>query len=118
MSRSERQIAELEGEVGRLRQLLTEQMRTGEELEVSAIVNREGIPKVDLRWDQLAAQLTPDEARDFALKVIQVAGWAEQDATVFRVLKDDLGERAAGGFMAMMREARGGDDESSGRTST
>jgi hypothetical protein len=107
MSASERRIAELEEELHRVQHLLKLQMRTVENLEVGAIVNRDGVPKVDLRWDQLAAQITPESARDLALDIIRVAGWAEQDATTFRLLKADLGERAAGGFMAAMRRSGG-----------
>lgn len=129
MSASERRIAVLEAEIatlrehlsvaraeeGKLRHLLTQRLRAGHELEVGAIVASEtGEPKVEITWDELGVQIPPAEARDLALQMIRVSEWAEQDATVYRMLKGDLGERAAAGFMAMMRESRGGSEDRSG----
>jgi hypothetical protein len=116
MSASERKIAELEDEVHKLRHLLSEQMRTGETLEVSAIVNREGTPLVDLRWDQLGMQISTDEGRDLALQILRVCEWADTDAIMLKALREKLefDDREAAGFLAMMREARGGNRDRAG----
>lgn len=108
VSASERRIAELEAEVGKLRHLLKSQMQSGEELEFEAIVNLDGKPLVNLRWDNLAAQIPTDEARDMAHNLLRVCEWADVDSQMFTVLRAEFDERTAAGFMALMREARPG----------
>jgi hypothetical protein len=106
MSATERRIAELEADNHRLRQLLGETMLAGESLEVAAIVSLDGVPRVSLRWDQMATQMSTSDARMLALHIVEVAGWADQDSVTFTVLRDQFDERTAAGFMAMMRESR------------
>lgn len=108
MSATERKIAELEDEVVKLRHLLKSQMRTGESLEFEAIVNQDGTPLVNLRWDQLAAQVPTAEARDMAYNLLRVSEWADVDSQSFTVLRKMFDDKTAAGFMAMMREARPG----------
>jgi hypothetical protein len=117
VSASERRIAELEADLARTRRLLGQQMRTGESLEVEAIVNAEGVPLVNLRWDQLAAQMPVQEGREFAYQVLRVCEWATVDAEMLKALrKAGFDDATAGGFMAIMRDARSGQDESSATT--
>lgn len=108
-SASERKVAALEMKVKQLQHLLGLQMTTGEDIEVSSIVNNDGEALVDLRWDKQAAQMSPADARSWALDIIQVAGWAEQDAVLFAAARAEFDDTAAAGLMAMMRKARGGD---------
>lgn len=110
MSASERRITALEDEVARLRHLLKSQMTTGEELEFEAIVRRDGTPLVNLRWDTLAAQVSPDDARRMAYNLLRVCEWADCDSTLLKAALTafDGDEQMAGGLMAIMREARGG----------
>lgn len=115
MSASERRIAALEAELAErdtkireLRHLLVQQMRTGGTLEVEAIVNHEGVPLVNLRWDQLAAQIAVDDARELAMDLLRVAEWAQVDSKVYKWALDALGLDAAGAMMVMLREGRGG----------
>lgn len=122
MSASERRIAELEAELeaqrtktAELRHLLKSQMRAGESLEFEAIVNSDGRPLVNFRWDQLMAQMPAGDAREVALSLLRVCEWATVDAEILKAaLKAfDGDENVAGGLMAILREARGVDEEHS-----
>lgn len=89
-------------------------MRTGDALTVEAIVNSGGVPLVNLRWDQLAAQLPVAQARDLAVQMLRVCEWADVDAASLAALRRvGFDDATIGGFMAMMREERGGSEKSS-----
>lgn len=70
-------------------------------IESSSGVNPQGKPFVSLVWGKERAQLSPDEARQFGLTLLEVAEAAEMDATFFdwlgRVMGPDpeaLGKKA------------------------
>lgn len=113
MSRSEREIADLRAKAKaleddnlRLRSLLADQMRTGENLEYEAIVNADGVPKINIRWDQMGTQVSPAEARNHAWSLMRVAEWAESDALVFTTVQQKMGVEAAAALMMMLRRGR------------
>jgi NAD dependent epimerase/dehydratase family enzyme len=115
MSASERRIAALEeqlqerdGKISELRHLLKQQMRTGESLEVEAIVNLAGEPLVNLRWDDIAAQVSVEDAREFAMDIMRCAEWALVDSKVFKWALGEFGIDGAAAMMVMLREGRGG----------
>lgn len=64
--------------------------------------------RVRLSWAGLSATFTPNEARDFALRLNQAAEAAESDAFLFRFIRDewDLSEETAGRSLAAFREYR------------
>ena len=82
-------------------------------LEVEGIVNVDGQPLVNLRWEDMGVQIKTGEARDLAFTILRVAEWAETDAIMLKGLIEEFDERTAAGFMVMMREARGGDRDRS-----
>jgi hypothetical protein len=62
-------------------------------IEVNSCVNKDGVPSVQLRWPEgrPGAQLAPDEARQHARILMEVAEAAEMDAIVFAWLKERMG---------------------------
>lgn len=110
---------ELVRECRRLRQLAG-QMRTGESLEFEAIVNSDGVPKVNIRWDDIAAQVAPDDAQEMAISLLEVAEWARVDAAVFAAMLEmfDGNIQTAGGMMAILRKARNERADSSAKSVT
>lgn len=122
MSASERRIAVLEqeldeanGQLSALRHLLSQQMRTGEELEVEGIVNLDGEGLLNVRWDELAAQFPTEQGRQIAFDILRCCEWADTDAKLYRFMRDaEFDDGAISGFMAMLREGRGGKRESAG----
>jgi len=52
---------------------------------------RSGAPLVELSWGDQAAQFTPDEARAHALRVLEVAEAADQDAFLMDFLLHKVG---------------------------
>lgn len=117
MSASERRIEQLEGELKaalfeleKTRHLLKRQLRTGEALEFEAIVSSEdGVGRVQLRWDDLGAQLSVEVARSLFIAGLRVAEWAEVDATAFRAVREAFDEETAAGILVLLRRARGQD---------
>lgn len=107
-------------EVLRLRALLSQQMEAAPgvapEITVQGMVaSRTGEPAVQMRAGEAAWQMTPAQARQHALIVLDAAVEAERDAATVafmdKVARDggDTGEEAerfAGGFLAAMREHR------------
>ena len=117
MSASERRIDELEQENRRLKHLLTKQMQSGDTLWMESGVNPAGKPFVHIRWNEQAGQLSPEEARQHGLRMLECAEAAESDSAVigFLTASDGLAlpvEKAAP-FLGIMREYRGGDKERS-----
>jgi hypothetical protein len=69
----------------------------------------DGTPFVVLRWGQETGQLTPAEAREHALAVLEAAAAAEHDALVFAELRDGragLSMEAAATFLVALRRRR------------
>jgi hypothetical protein len=55
-------------------------------------VNPEGVPFCAIRWnDEAAAQMSPEEMRQFAVTLFAVAEAAEHDAAFVAWLRDPLG---------------------------
>ena len=117
MSASERKIDELEQENRKLKHLLTKQMKSGDTLWMESGVNTEGKPFVHIRWNEQAGQLSPDEARQHGLRMLECAEASESDSAVIRFLIADEGLKMtmdkAAPFLGIMREFRGGDKERS-----
>jgi len=60
-------------------------------IEIQAIVSgatHKGL--VQLRWGSMSGQLTPEEAREHALSIIEAAEAARHDEMVFRFLMEKL----------------------------
>ena len=71
-------------------------------------VNQRGEPFVEMRWGSQSGQFTPDEARVFALHILECAEAANSDAAIYRVItkRMELSPHAAGTMLDAMREAR------------
>lgn len=120
MSASERKIADLEAKVRELQHLLSQQMKGGETLWFeSGVSSRTGKAFVHLRWENLSGQLTPAEARQHAMDMIETAHAAEFDEAFVRAMTTPEPDgpnfplEGAMGMLAMIREARTGDPDSS-----
>ena len=84
-------------------------------IEVQSGVNERGVGfctvvATSSKGDILLGQLEPDRVRQMALHWLGAAEAAEQDAVVFRLLRDDfdLDLSAIGAFITKMREEREG----------
>ncbi len=95
---------------------ITDKRTTPDRIDVSSIVSGRTLePFVTITWGEYRAQLTPEEARQHALIILECAEAAETDAFVFNWLtRDVVGteaekgeefERIIGAFRAF-REAR------------
>ena len=64
---------------------------------------------VTLRWASESAQMTPDEARQHALRILECAEAAESDAAVFAFFRArlEVEPAVAGHMVADLREYRG-----------
>jgi hypothetical protein len=113
-SRSERRIAELEAEVRKLRHLLTRQLGGGDTLWMESGVNEHGKAFVHIHWGQESGQLTPAEAREHAVAMLEVAAATEHDAALWHVLREaDFEPEIIAGLLGLMRERRGGTRDAS-----
>lgn len=64
-------------------------------------------PFVHIKWGTEKGQLTPDEARAFALSIIAAAECAESDAALFRVMSEmDATPEGVGVMLHHVRNAR------------
>ena len=109
MSASERRIAELEDENFKLKELLKRQMRA-EDLEMESGVNKELDGFVTLRWGDMGAQLSPDDARQHGLRMLECAEACEADAALLRGMREaEFGDDMAFGLLRLIREHRTGD---------
>lgn len=61
----------------------------------SILSHRDGQPKINLRWGNQMAQMTPDEAREHAHGIVRCADAAESDAFLFKFFSDKIGANAA-----------------------
>lgn len=80
-------------------------------IEVQSIVSAaDGKPYVQLKWGDQVGQLTPDEARQHALALLDAANAAETDAGLLRFIRQQGGtERQAAALLAHFRTYRGDD---------
>lgn len=120
MSASERKIAELEAENRRLQHLLSKQLTGNYAMTMESGVNDKGQPFVTSRWGDEVGQLTPDEVRQHAIKLVECASAAEFDAALVRALTEPsdsdlpvMTHEQAVVFLGLIREHRGGTDQGS-----
>lgn len=111
MSASEREREQLRRRVRELEHLLARQMRSDDLAMESGVSSRTGEPFVHMRWGDEAGQLSTDEARAHAVKIIDAAAAAEFDAALVKALTREMGlpYETAVAFLGTMREMRGGD---------
>ncbi len=57
----------------------------------SVISSRDGRPFVQLKWSGDGCQLTPDEARQHAYRILDAANAAETDSIMVRFLQERVG---------------------------
>lgn len=69
-------------------------------------VNMTGKPFVKVKWGEMSGQLSPDEARAFALRVIETADAADHDAALVSVMGGEMDETTSM-ILYSMRKARG-----------
>jgi hypothetical protein len=114
VSASERRIAELENEVHKLRELLKRTMRAGETLEMESGVNPKLEAFITIRWGDMGGQLSPDEARQHGLRMLECAEAAEADAALLRGMRKlEWDEDTGYQLLRLIRENRTGDPERS-----
>lgn len=81
----------------------------GNILHTSSIVSSTDFtPQVQFEWNEMKFQLTPNEARDLAIRVFEAADAAESDAFVASYLKEKLkvGPQAMMAILIAFREYR------------
>jgi hypothetical protein len=99
-------------EVGKLRQLLSDQLKaapgTGPSVEVQGIVSStSNMPYVQMRAGEAAWQMTPAQARQHAFLVMDAAVESERDAATIAFLEEmNFGEESASQYLLLMREHR------------
>lgn len=73
----------------------------------SMIASKSKSPIVIFTWNENRGELTPVQARQYALQIMESAEAAVQDATIYEVLTRDGGdEKNAIGLVRMIRENR------------
>lgn len=82
----------------------------------SSGVTKEAKPFVTIHWVDQAGQLSPDEARAFAMRIIAAADAADFDSTFMKTWLDLASGDTEGayGILVSMREARGDSSRSGG----
>lgn len=77
-------------------------------IDVESGVTTSGRGFVVMRWGDLSGQLTPDEAREYALAILEAADAADHDAALFVELRDRVGLELTtiGGLLRGIREQR------------
>ena len=111
MSASERKMAQLEDENAKLREQLRRVVGGAESLEMESGVNKKLEGFVTVRWGAEVGQLSPAEARQHGLAMLECAEAAESDAAVLRALKAGGFEDEAGfGLLRLIRDYRKGGD--------
>jgi hypothetical protein len=108
-------VAQLEARIRELEHLLATQMRSDDLQVESGVSARTGEPFMHMRWGDQAGQLTPQEARQHALRILDAAAASEFDAALVRALVGEMGvpHEKAVRFLGVMREQRGGTDQAS-----
>jgi hypothetical protein len=77
-----------------------------EQISIETIVsNRDGKPYVVLKWGQESGQLTPEQARQHALSILEAAEAAEGDAFITEWVTDRIGADGERAVM-LLREFR------------
>lgn len=109
MSASERRIIALEDENAKLREQLAKVSGGAESLEMESGVNKRLEGFVTVRWGAEVGQLSPVEARQHGLAMVECAEAAESDAAILRALRDGGFEDEVGfGLLRLIREHRAG----------
>jgi hypothetical protein len=107
MSASERRIAQLEDENVKLREQLARVAGGAESLEMESGVNKRLEPFVHVRWGAEIGQLSPAEARQHGLAMLEAAEAAEADAALLRGLRElDVDEQTGFALLRLIRENR------------
>ncbi len=107
MSASERRLAQLEDENAKLREQLARVAGGAESLEMESGVNKRLEGFVTVRWGAEVGQLSPVEARQYGLSMLECAEAAESDAAVLRGMQAGGFEAEAGfGLLRLIREHR------------
>lgn len=85
------------------------------ELITESVLNQDGRPLVNLRWPAISVdastQWSPDEARRYALVILETAEAAEHDAAFYKWATEgplDLDPRSAAQLLAEQRQYRAG----------
>jgi hypothetical protein len=116
MSAPERKIAALEQRVRELEHLLSQQLRSSENLWMeSGVSARTSEPFIHMRWGDQSGQLSANQAREHALHMLECADGAEFDAAFVKWAQDDFGlehERAVM-ILGELRKHRSGGDTAS-----
>jgi hypothetical protein len=107
MSASERRIVQLEDENAKLREQLARVAGGAESLEMESGVNKRLEGFVTVRWGAEVGQLSPAEAREHGLAMLECAEAAESDAAVVRGLRAGGFEDEVGfGLLRLIRDHR------------
>jgi hypothetical protein len=107
VSASERRITQLEDENHKLREQLARVAGGAASLEMESGVNRQLNGFVTVRWGAEVGQLSPDEARQHGLAMLQVAEAAEADAALLRSLREiDADEEMGFALLRLIRDGR------------
>jgi hypothetical protein len=106
-SASERRIAQLEDENAKLREALAKIAGGADSLEMESGVNKQLKGFITMRWGAEVGQLSPAEARQHGLRMLECAEAAEADAALLRGFKElDADEDMAFALLRMIREHR------------
>ena len=107
MSASERRIAQLEDENYKLREQLARVAGGAGMLEMESGVNKELKPFVRVSWGAEVGQLTPAEARQHGLAMLECAEAGEADAALLRGLRElDVDDEMGFALLRLIRENR------------
>jgi hypothetical protein len=107
MSASERRIAQLEDENHKLREQLARVAGGADSLEMESGVNKELRGFVTVRWGAEVGQLSPAEAREHGLAMLEAAEAAEADAAILRGMRElDADEQMGFALLRLIREHR------------
>ena len=100
---------DLEREVVKLRELLRKSVRASRHfLYESGVSSETGRSFVRFTWGVEMAQMSPEETRQMAVRLVETAAAAEFDAALVRLLREkfDYDEQAAIGVLVLLRDER------------
>ena len=107
MSASERKIAQLEDENFKLREQLTKIAGGSDTLEMESGVNKDLDAFITVRWGAEVAQMSPHDARQHGLRMLEVAEAAEADAALITGMRKlDFEEQVSFALLRLIRENR------------
>jgi hypothetical protein len=112
MSASERRIAQLEDENAKLREQLGKVAGGAESLEMESGVNKRLEGFITVRWGAEVGQLSPAQARQHGLAMLECAEAAEADAALLRGMRElDADEQMSFALLRLIRDNRKGGDK-------